>query len=398
MAGIAGSSVFQLGAVLYLKDKAQGAVAGAMKNFGALRKELESNDAAIKKLDRSAGAMKIGGALVAGAATAAVSLLALRYQSSELEANLRSLDIPSDQVDALSRSAGKAAVEFGISKETYLAGAYDIKSAVASLDASGVEAFSTAVAATARATKGDFAQLSKTFGMVYNQFGEASGLDPAAFAMRTADVFSAAVKEYRTDGASLEQAFNSAGASASKLGISLGEQTAVLGTLMNTMNPGEAGTAWKAFTGKIDTGFNSLGVNYKGIDGKLLSTSELLTNLKTKFGDALDPAELSQLNSAFGEEGARVVLNLIGQTDKLGAAIDKMKNVDGTAQAMAATNLESVAGAWDRMQHGMRAFFDGVAKGSDGPLMAMIGGVNYLLSKFQALSPETQSMIGSVVK
>ncbi|MCB1201352.1 MAG: phage tail tape measure protein [Leptospiraceae bacterium] len=394
---LTGSSVFQLGAVLTLKDATMGAVAGAQKRFAGLRKELGENDAAVKKLDKSMGAIKLGGKLLAGAGAVAGAMLAIRYETSELEGSLKTLGLSSQDVDKLSDSAGKMAGQFGIAKSVLLTGMYDIQSATGGLTTDQLDAFASSISATARATKGDFAQLSKTFGMVYNQFGKSSGLDAGAFAAQTADVFAMAVKQYRTDGAALEQAFNSAGSSAANLGITLGEQTAVLGNLMNTMTPGEAGTAWKAFTGKIDEGFGKLGVSYKAMDGSLLNTADLLENLKGKFGDSLDPAELSQLNKAFGEEGAKVVLNLLSQTGQLRGAIQTMKEVDGTAIQMASQQLNTVAGAWDKLKNGIGAMFDSIAKGSDGPLMGMLSMVNSLIDSYQNLSPPMKNMIGNLI-
>lgn len=210
-------------------------------------KQISKNEAQLGKFKKSLKGVQLGGKLLASASGVTMAMFNARMETSELEANIRSLGVSSGEVDKISLSALRMSAEFGIAKEDFLKGAYDMKSAIPTLDASNIDKVTESVAKLATATKGDFSQLSKTLGMVYNQFASLSGLSDIDFAKKTADQLSYATKQFRTDGAAIEQAFNSAGATAAKMGISVGEQMAVLGTLMNSMTAGESGTAYSQF-------------------------------------------------------------------------------------------------------------------------------------------------------
>lgn len=394
----AGSATYTLQAIMSMKDRMSGAVERAKKKILSLSNEISKSDNRLRRFNRGMSQMKWGGVMLGSATAIAGAFMATRYETSKLEAELRGLDIDPKAVDMLSDSAGKMAGKFGISKDTLLTGMYDIKSAVSSLNAEGMESFADAIATTARATKGDFAQLSKTFGMVYNQFGKKSGMDAGAFASKTADTFSMAVKKFRTDGVALDQAFNSAGASAAKLGISLGEQTAVLGNLMNTMTAGESGTAWKSFTSKISGGFKKLGLDTKDAHGKMLNTADLMEQLESKFGASIDTDELSALISSFGEEGAKMVLSLYGNSGALRQQIDQMENAHGTATEMMLANMNSLAGATDKLKFGFGAVWNSISKSAEGNIVPIINWLNGLVQWYNKLTAEKKENINTAIR
>lgn len=238
---------FSLAVQLTLKDMLTQKWNKVVSDVGSLKEKLKDNEKELTKLENHLSRFKWSGAIASGSFGIAKSMFNARLESSKLEANIRSLGVSSKEVDKISLSALRMSAEFGIAKEDFLKGAYDMKSAIPTLDASNIDKVTESVAKLATATKGDFSQLSKTLGMVYNQFASLSGLSDIDFAQKTADQLSYATKQFRTDGAAIEQAFNSAGATAAKMGISVGEQMAVLGTLMNSMTAGESGTAYSQF-------------------------------------------------------------------------------------------------------------------------------------------------------
>jgi TP901 family phage tail tape measure protein len=411
-----GSEIFKLGAVLTFREMMSGGVKSLTSHWDKLKKTIGETDPIIRKAENSVGAMKFGTKIAAGVLALTLSMGAARMETSKLEGNLKSLGVSSQEVNKLSYSASAAAAEFGIAKDVYLTGAYDIKSAVSSLNSGQMEQFAHSIALAATATKGDFAQMSKLFGMVYNQFGAMSGLDPGAFAEKAANTFAFAVKQFRTDGAALDQAFNSAGMSAARMGVTIGEQTAVLGTLMNTMQPGEAGTAWKAYFGHLESGFSKLKLEARK-DGKLLGVADQIEEIQKRFNiklpteqldalNKLDPAQRSgavkalinektveKLNSAFGEEGAKMVYSLIGVTNELRTSVEGANKASTDAAEMSSANLNNLGGQWAKLKGGLGGFWDNISKGMDGPFIKVFGGLNSLLEKYNKLSGSTKDLI-----
>jgi TP901 family phage tail tape measure protein len=127
------------------------------------------------------------------------------------------------------------------------------------------------------------------------------------------------------------------------------------------MNPGEAGTAYRAFLGKIGTGLEKIGLSSVDANNKLKSMPAILEEIKNKYGSSIDTQkEMPQLISAFGEEGVKAILNLLPHTKalandikELGSAADSL---DFSAmKEMSNQNLSSYSSQLDRLDSGWKA-------------------------------------------
>ena len=382
-------SVYKLGAVITLSDLASSGLQDLGNHWNQLKETMKGAELEIKKIDGYFQESKKWGVyagVAAGFSAMSFSLIKARSETALLESNIKSLGVSAIEVDKISAATSGLAANMGISKNEFLTGVYDIKSGISSLDANTLPGFAQSVATTAAATKGNFAELSKLFAMTYNQYKSMyKDMSDNDFGKMVGNTISVAVQKYRTDGASMNQAMNSLGSTAASLGITLTEQTAVLGTLQNVMNPGEAGTAYRAFLSKVGTGLTKLGISANDAEGKLKSMPVIMQDLNAKFGDSIDAEkEMPKLIEAFGEEGAKTVLNLMPHINALDSDIKEMgtsvKNMDFSAMdKMAKENLNNTAGQWKRVTAGIHAFGDTITKITDGPLSGMLGGVANIL-------------------
>lgn len=392
-------SVYKLGAVITLSDLAGSGLQNLDNHWKQLKETMKVSEAQIKQIDGYFEKSKqwgIAAGVATGLSTMSIGLIKARSETATLESNIKSLGVSSSEVDKISMATGLLAANMGISKNDFLTGVYDIKSGISSLTADTLPGFAQSVATTAAATKGDFASLSKLFAMTYNQYKSMyADMSDNDFGKMVGNTISVAVQKYRTDGASMNQAMNSLGSTAASLGITLTEQTAVLGTLQNVMNPGEAGTAYRAFLSKVGTGLTTLGISANDATGKLKSMPAIMRDLNAKFGDSIDAEkEMPELIKAFGEEGAKTVLNLMPHIKALDSDITEMgnsvKNMDfSTMDKMAKENLNNSAGQWKRITAGMHALGDTVSKVTDGPLTRMLSGVAYVVEGLVKLGNES---------
>lgn len=358
-------NVYQLGVVVSLSDLASNKILSMHDNWKELRKGMDDASDAAKRFDRGMSLVKTGLASLAASAgiySIASSLSDSAKEAGKLESNIRSLGVSKSEVAAISKEVGFMASQMGISKETFLTGVYDIKSGISSLDGATLPKFAESIAITASATKGNFAEMSKLFAMTYNQYKSSyNGMNDLDFGNMVGNTLSIAVKKYRTDGAAMNQAMNSLGSAAQSIGYTLTEQTAVLGTLQNVMNPGEAGTAYRAFLSKIGSGLAELGIKAEDSKGKLKSMPVILGEIKNKFGENIDTSkEMPALIKAFGEEGVKAITNLLPHTSALEKDIKELNltvdNMDFSAmKEMANQNLSSYSSQLDRLDEGWKA-------------------------------------------
>jgi TP901 family phage tail tape measure protein len=358
---------YKVGVTLGLADGLSGKLNAINEKWKAFQQNTKVAAEDVQWFNDSWSRVKTGTA-VAGVGMAmlgvSAAMVKARMESEKLESNIQSLGVTASEVSSISAFGTGLAAEMGVAKETFLTGVYDLKSGISSLNAADMGAFAGAVAQTATATKGDFAQLSKLFAQTYQtyrgMYGNMSDLDMGNLIGNT---LSLAVQKYRTDGAAMQQAMTSLGSTGAALKISLTEQAAVLGTLQNKMDPGSAGTAYRAFLAKAGTGLQSLGISATDATGKLKSMPDILSSLRDKFGENIDATkELPALYQAFGEEGAKTVLNLLPHVDALRGDISELgatvENRDWSAlKKMSDTNLDNLVGTTARLKEGFNALF-----------------------------------------
>ncbi|EMO79273.1 tail tape measure protein, TIGR01760 family [Leptospira kirschneri str. 200801774] len=367
------SSIFELGVVITLRDLASNKLDEINDKWDSMRKKLGETHVDVVKMDGAISNMKMGGALIgAGLAVGSLtmSFVNARMETSKLEGNLKSLGLTSKEVDNITKAAYSMSSGMGESTDTILTGIYDLKSAVSDLNGTELVDFTQSVLDAAIATKGNFEGMSKLFGMAYHQFKHLySDMDNVEFGKNIANDIAWAANVYRADGQTIEQAMKSIGSTAASLKISLEEESAVLGMLLNTMDPGVAGTSWKSYLTHLNEGFGKLKLDAYNANGQLKNTSEQLAELRKKFGDSLDIGEMDIIKKAYGsDEAVQFINTLLPKTDELGDKIHEIvelsKNKDYRYLEIAKqANLESLPTQMKRASEGWENFQKILGKG-----------------------------------
>ncbi|MDI7157209.1 phage tail tape measure protein [Leptospira santarosai] len=403
------SSIFELGVVITLRDYASSKLDEINDKWDAMKKKLGDNHEEVIKMEGAITKMKMGGVLLGiglAVGSLTMSLVDSRMETSKLEGNLKSLGLTSKEVDNITKSAYSMSSALGESTDSILSGVYDIKSAVSDLNGTELVGFTQSILDTTIATKGNFGELSKLFGMAYHQFKHLySDMDNVQFGKNLANDIAWASNVYRADGNSIQQAMESIGSKAASLKISLEEQSAVLGTLLNSMQPGPAGTTFRAFLTNLGEGFSKLGLNAYQADGKLKNTADLLGEIKKKFGDSLDLKESDVIKKAFGtDEAVQFINTLLPKTDALGkdikTIVDLSKNQDYHFLDIAKqANLESLPTQMKRASEGWENFKKILGKGvEDSGLKKVVSifadGIS-VLNDFLAKHPKIAEFVGT---
>ncbi|MCE9499762.1 MAG: phage tail tape measure protein [Leptospira sp.] len=413
--------VFQLGLVLSLKDLASNKIDEVKNNWNKLRKTLGDTHEDVIKMDRAMSTMKMGGVILALGVSAGLMtgyFLNARMQTSQLEGDIRSLGMTQPEVDRITESAYRLSIATGITKEALLTGVYDIKSAVSTLNDAELSGFTESVADATLATKGNFEQMSKLFGMTYHQFRKiySEGMDPIldkdkkfdnlTFGKIIANNISWAANKFRADGQTIEQAMTTLGSTGASMRISLEEQSAVIGTLLNTNIASTAGTSLRAFLSKSVEGMQKLGLSAFDTKGKLKSVPDMIDEINKKMGGDLT-RNSKILNEAFSEEGLKAVQALLPVTGQLKADILEIqtmtKNRDFSfMEKMKTERLNTLPMLLSRATEGWRVFADRIGKAIEtGPLSNLIAlGVTGFeaLNELMAGNPKIATFIATFLQ
>ena len=214
----------------------------------------------------------------------------------------------------------------GVTSDAFVRASYDIKSGISSLTDEGVADMTAAAMWTAKATRGIPEQMTSLFATSYGIFKDQYAImSDADFGNMFGAALSASVQQFKTDGAAMQAAIESAGAGAVNLGMKMTEQLALLGMMQQTMQAGEAGTALRAFAtnaAKAHEGFadlaaesgNPIRVRILDENGGLRAMPDILGDLQARYGETLDAFEAAEIKAAFGTDEAMKMINaLYGQ-------------------------------------------------------------------------------------
>ena len=297
--------------------------------------------AAQKRVDRSMerasrGALVAGGLREAGhgALGLVASPLAAAREVAAARGELASLDMDRAGIDLVVRRGRDLSREVaGIDAASFAAAAYDVRSGISALDASGVADVTEIAALTARATKADAAQMTSMFAAGYGSFKDSLFADSSdrEFAAAFGAQVAKSVEQFRTTGSEMQQAVRSMGAGLAQSGVALEDQLAALGMLQGQMTGGEAGTALAGVArtaAQAQEKFADMGLDVRTLDarGNLLSPAELLRELQGAFGEDLTTEEAARIQQAFGsEEAVRFFTALWGQQDAMQASADALR-------------------------------------------------------------------------
>ncbi|PCI85790.1 MAG: hypothetical protein COB24_12035 [Hyphomicrobiales bacterium] len=264
-----------------------------------------------------AGASKslLGGIMAFGAASAA------KRTYDALIGSIREIDVGKGGLKSLGMTDTSFVVNEGLKLQSEYAGiyaadftkaAYDIKSGIETLTNKGVADVTAAAVITAKATKGDAANMTSLFATAYGMFKDQDpDMSDSDWGNMFASVIATAVKKNKTDGAKMQQAIEAAGDGVLKLGMSMEEYIAILGILQKTKQAGVAGTNLKAYGSNVanaEAKFNAdkgkTKIKLLDENGKILEIEKAIANLKERYGDELDGHEMAEIKKAFGSEEA----------------------------------------------------------------------------------------------
>lgn len=326
------------------------------------------------------------------------SMVHSRLAVEELTGDIRTLGATSAEIQRIESATTAMSAKLGIAQTTLLTGIYDIKSAVSTLDLSALPEFTDAIARTAVATKGNFEDLSKTFGMVYNQFAHRyQHLSEVDFARNLGNNITWAANKFRADGESINQAFTTLGSSAATAGFTLEEQSAIIGRLLNTMVPSTAGNSFRVFVDKMDTGLAKLGISkIDPVTKKMKALPDILDEIAKK-----SPSN-KLLNEAFSEEGTKMLRELLPHTkalreDMIEIATASMNQNWQFLDDASAIKMQTFPVSLRRIREGLTAIWGQISSGV-GPLTTLVSwladGVEWL-ARFTAEHPKVAQYIGT---
>ncbi len=284
-----------------------------------------------KKMGLMGGAaLGIGYALKRKLASPLTEVMGLEQAKGELASvGIKNMGVVVQKAHAM---AGQLA---GVTSASFVKAAYDIRSGISALNDEGVAQLTAQAALTAKATKANVATMTSVFATGYGVFKEQfKQLSDADFGARFSASLAKSVQQFKTTGEAMQQAIQSMGAGATKVGMSLSEQMTTLGMLQGQMQASEAGTALRAFTqnaAKADDAFHKLSettnnkvrVRILDAQGMIRSMVDVLTDLKARYGDTLSARDAAEIQQAFGTvQAAKIINALYGQANAFKANRD----------------------------------------------------------------------------
>lgn len=298
-------SVYRLSVILNMVDDLSGPMSKAQNTVTST----------VEKLNSAFGTMQKAGAAMAGIGAAftglAMSTVTASFDTQNALGELASLGVK--DLKAVEDAAKSFSDTWaGTSKADFITASYDIKSGIASLTDEGVAQFTQLAALTGKATKSTTEEMGSLFATGYGIY---KGFYDDISDMEFGEMFSAgiatAVKNYKTSGSEMASSISALGATATNVNVPLEEQLAILGQLQTTMSGSEAATKYKSFLNQASKAGEKLGLTFLDANDQLLSMPEILTELKSKYGDTIDAVEKRELKEAFGTDEAVALIDLL---------------------------------------------------------------------------------------
>ena len=231
--------------------------------------------------------------------------------------------------------------------EKFLHAAYAIKSALSGLSDKDISNITKANAYTAKATNANINSVQDFFTTAFSvvkKSNEFKDMDNTQFTGQASALLTKTVQMFKTTGGEVAKAMSKAAAAATGVGMSFTDQMAVYGRLMNLSISGEeSGTMLKSFVNKISTGqqrlnknHNRKAVNFLDANKQMLSIDKIMESLYKRYGKTMDAEEAAEVNTAFGEQGGRLITSLyrkISKQDVLDLKAAQQKGLGFTVQA-----------------------------------------------------------------
>lgn len=298
-------SVYKLSVILNMVDNLSGQMGGVGDGVSET----------VKKLNSAFGTMQKAGAAMAGVGGAITGLcmktVTATFDTQNALGELSSLGV--QDLKAVENAAKSFSDTWaGTSKSDFITAAYDIKSGIASLTDEGVAQFTELAALTGKATKSTTEEMGSLFATGYGIYkGFYDDMSDLEFGEMFSAGIATAVKNYKTSGSEMASSISALGATATNANVPLEEQLAILGQLQTTMSGSEAATKYKSFLNQASNAGEKLGLTFLDTNNQLKSMPEILTELKSKYGDTIDAVEKRELKEAFGTDEAVALIDLL---------------------------------------------------------------------------------------
>lgn len=206
----------------------------------------------------------------------------------------------------------KVADKFAYIETSDLFGAdYDVVSALSGLDSESQAYITGYSAVLARATDANAAEITGLATTAHGLFKEQSKqLSDMEWFDEFSATIGASVKAFKTTGPKMEQAFKSAGPIAAGVGFTMEEYASILGAGQKTMEAGDIGTAFAAYSAglaKAQKAFDTDGIDIQLLNkkGKRREIGAVLADFQKTFGADWDATELETIKQAFGRKEAQ---------------------------------------------------------------------------------------------
>lgn len=301
-------TIFKLSVIVNMIDNLSGPMA-------RVNTTVDGSVSKIQKMNQTFGDMtKTGVAMAATGATitsAVLSPVAATFETRRALGELSSLGIK--DLEALEGAAKGFSDQWaGTTKSDFITAAYDIKSGIASLTDEAVAKYTELAGITAKGTKSSIGEMTSLFATGYGIYKDFyKDLSDMEFGEMFSAGIAKSVQQFKTDGSQMAQSIQTLGAAATTANVPFEEQLSILGMLQATMSGSEAGTKYKAFLRSAAKAGDELGLSFTDANNQLLSTPEILEQLRGKFGDTMDAAEKMQLQKAFGTDEAVAMIDLL---------------------------------------------------------------------------------------
>lgn len=327
-------SVYKLSVLLNVVDDLTGKISSIQGNVSG----------SIQKMNNAFGTMQKAGAAMTGVGGAILGvgakLVTSTFDTQNALGELSSLGVK--DLKAVENAAKSFSDTWaGTSKADFITASYDIKSGIASLTDEGVAQFTQLAALTGKATKSTTEEMGSLFATGYGIYkGAYDDMSDLEFGEMFSAGIATAVKNYKTSGSEMASSISALGATATNNNVPLEEQLAIIGQLQTTMSGSEAATKYKSFLNQAASAGEKLGLKLTDTNNQLLSTPDILEQLKTKYGDTIDAVEKQELKEAFGTDEAVAMIDLLyNNVDTLKTGVDdlsgSMKNGKAVTQEMA---------------------------------------------------------------
>lgn len=191
------------------------------------------------------------------------------------------------------------------------------------------------------------------------------------------------------------------GASASQLGVPMGDAVTALAAMNNAgIDSTTAGTSLNRMllgliptTKKSRDAMKDLGVSFLNQDGSVKSLGEVIEILQDKMSGLTDAERIKALKDMFGVEGMRAASTLLDLNADGWTKLNKQVEKGGVAGELADARMSGLAGAIEQMKGSIDTAFLMVGDRLTPATKAVTGFITNFVNGFAALSPQTQTFI-----